>query len=104
MTRRILLMLFFWATAALIVASAQPLAPRVAAILFCSFGYMKIDERSTLQHAFLIGAAWFFLNIVTDVATSQALDLTGSASAPMVRGTMFLVWLMSPAVFARNEG
>lgn len=94
----------FWIIAALLVVSAAPTIAKLAAIVITSGAYMRLGGRDApVEHALLVGAAWFLLDIVTDLVTRQAFDLTGSSSPPIVQGAMCLVWLMSPAVFARNE-
>ena len=111
--------LAIWSAAAAFVAMAhwtfEPLSPAASfaakgtVILLAAFAYVRFaGVRTTIAHALLIGAAWVFLDIVTELTISATTGhswfaLLGSPARPYWRYALLFTWIAAPALFAHHE-
>lgn len=115
---RAALALLVWIGAAVTVASANTafaamstaavVAAKAFAIVVFAYAYMRATRDCTLDHALLVGVAWLFFGIMTEVIMSARTghswaSLLGPASHPLARDVLLFVWLAAPALFARQQ-
>jgi len=111
--------LLMWGAAAILAASVQTLVGpwsvgagavlTAAAVAVAAWGYGKLrGNRMTFSHALGLGVVWFVLAILTEMIVTTQLGhgwygLLGSPEHPFVRNVLFLAWIFTPVVFAREE-
>jgi len=107
-----------WLVAALLVLGADAVVdPRsatagiivkIAAILLVSFVHMRTAVReATLDRALIIGASWLAMDIGAELTATRLLGhgwfgLIGPPSVPLLRQLLLIVWILAPALFARD--
>ena len=113
------LVVLFWALAAILVGTAHlrldrasqwgGAATEIGAVIVVAFIYMRFVARQPgVDHALLVGVIWLLLAIVGEIAVAGYVHhgwfaLLGSPARPMLRNVFLFVWVFAPALFARRE-
>jgi hypothetical protein len=114
----LLVVLFWFAAATLIIAIHAAIDPRspaagsvatIVALLVTGYAYSRfVAQQAGIAHALGVGSAWLLLSIAAEViATARAgrgwFALLGSPDRPLLRNVLLFVWIFAPALFARRE-
>jgi hypothetical protein len=114
-TRRVALVVVFWAMAAVVVAIAHrrmyarsPVACVVvetSAIVALAGAYMKLTApTANLDHALFVGTTWLILGIAVEVFMTvssgrQWFALLGSPENGGLRCVLLIAWIIAPSLF-----
>jgi hypothetical protein len=112
------LVLLFWAIAALLVIAAHVLiepisakgavAAKVLAIFVAAFAFIRVAAPSTtIDQAMLIGVAWLLLDIAVHLVSTRYfgwrwIAWIGVPGASIPHDLFLLSWVVAPTVFARR--